>query len=575
MLPVRVCLRCTGLTLFIAAMSACSNVADDVRISIQTNLTAPRGLLDNAVRVTLLVYDASDTVTCDATTGIATAIETTPKIATGDLTSTDCAPGVRFCRDLRITKADSDRLFVATALDAQNERIAQGCTAKKVIQDAFSVDIKMHRVLPPSACGNSVVEALEQCDPPSTFFCNASCKSIEVTLSVGSTEAGTKTGDANEKRDALFLWPEGTGSTRSFFGFFTDTSSGGTNVGFRVLDANFSPLSSPPALAKGFVLLTNDAKPKPAQALPQAVSSDGRVWIAFESDGDVQLRSLNPDFSPGESSPSGVNGIDGRGEPGKQTLPSLAAGSNKKLFVVWQDESGSPTGSGKIYGRLFTSPNVLGSQQELSSGTLNARPAIVARPDSFAVVWESGGDIKLRSVSLEGTPAGPEIVVNEVTAGVQERPRIAALSDGKFAVVWADRGAGNSEIFFQRFTAQGTKIAGDQGRPLNDKLSAGDQITPAVAGTAAGAGAFLVVWLDQASGDVRGRYAGTSGGFPFNPVDGTNSEFLVSVTSSRQRKNPTVAIGGAGPFAAVGWEDLERSLPGPGIVARRLPVPIK
>lgn len=563
-------------------LAACASDGDRADIALDTRFIAPRGLLDTVTKVTLTVYETGEGgATCDPANGGSSATEATPKVASRELASAGCAAGVRFCGDLRVTRSEADRVFVAVATDATNDRIAQGCTTAKVNQENVPLDIKLVRAIPPSTCGNGVVEGLEQCDPPSGTACTAACKTEESHLSLGSTAGNTKAGVVGEKADTATLWREG--ATSRFFALFTDKSSGKTDVGLRVLDSSFAPISQPAAAASGFVFLPNGSAPAApataAQSAPRATVLGASVWTVFQVESttagngtDIALRSFDAQLAPGEPSGVGVNGPNGGGEAGAQTLPALAAGENGKLFVAWQDESGGP-GSGRIFGRSFSPPNVLGNQQELSTGTSNARPRVASLPTGFVIVWESGGDIKLRLVSPDGTPAGGESVVNEKVAGVQERPDVAALADGRFAVVWADRSSGNADVVLQRFSAQVAKIAGDQTNVVNDLVKDGDQTSPAIAGTAAKAGVYVVAWTDALRGQIRARYTRLGEGFPFNPIDGSDSEFAVGTRDGRKRSAPSVAIGGKDPFVGIAWDDQAAATP--GIYGRRLPVPAK
>lgn len=576
--PRRRLSRHVPLVLVLAsATAACASDRTSADVSLDTRFVATKGLLDTVTKVTLTVYETGENgAACDSAAGTTTATDTTPKVASRELSTSGCAAGVRFCGDLRVTRSDTDRVFFAVATDATGDTIARGCTTAKVDAENVPLDIRLVRAIPPSTCGNGVVEGLEQCDPPSGTSCSATCKTDETHLSVGSTAGNTKAGAALEKTDTSTLWREG--ATSRFFAFFTDKSSGKTDVGVRALDASFAPLAQPTAVAQGFVFLPNgSAPPAPAtqaQSLPRATSLGATVWTVFQVESatagngtDVALRSFGADFAPGEATPVGVNGPNGGGEAGAQTLPAVAAGSNGKLFVAWQDEGG------RIFGRTFTPPNVLGNQQELSTGTSNARPKVAALPTGFVVVWESGGDIKLRLVSLDGTPAGGESVVNEQVAGVQERPDVASTADGRFAIVWADRSSGNADVVLQRFSAQVAKIAGDQTSSLNDLVKDGDQTSPAIAATALKAGAYVVAWADAPRGQIRARFARLGEGFLFNPVDGSDSELVVGTRDGRKRGAPSVAIGGKDPSVAITWDD--QATPTPGIYARRLPVPAK
>jgi hypothetical protein len=69
---------------------------------------------------------------------------------------------------------------------------------------------------------------------------------------------------------------------------------------------------------------------------------------------------------------------------------------------------------------------------------------------------------------------------------------------------------------------------------------------------------------------VRARFAGGSAGFLFNNVNGQSTEFQASRDDGRTRANPSAASGGGG-FVVIGWED--QSMPNPGVVGRRFPLP--
>jgi len=156
--------------------------------------------------------------------------------------------------------------------------------------------------------------------------------------------------------------------------------------------------------------------------------------------------------------------------------------------------------------------------------------------------------------------------VNE-SGSVVQRPRVSSLADGRFAVTWASGG----DIFMQRYDAKGSKIAGDQNTAINDLVKDGEQNTPSIAGTASAGGSYVVVWLDVSSSNVNGRMLGGSAGFLFNNVNGQSTEFQASRSAGRERANPVVTSGGAGPYVAIGWED--KTSPGAGIIARRFPLP--
>jgi hypothetical protein len=213
-----------------------------------------------------------------------------------------------------------------------------------------------------------------------------------------------------------------------------------------------------------------------------------------------------------------------------------------------------------------TSTLTLGNPNDLSTGTGNVGPQVASTGSGWVVVWTSRTGIKLRAINADGTPSGTELTVNESGAGA-EGARVAALPDGRFAVVWSAGG----DVFVQRYDAKGQPILGDQAQPVNDVVTAGEQTQPAIAATPAAGGSYVVAWLDAETGHVRARFLGGLSGFLFNNVDGQPTEFQASREGGRTRAHPAVAAGGSGPFVAIGWED--RSASGAGIVVRRFPLP--
>jgi hypothetical protein len=121
-------------------------------------------------------------------------------------------------------------------------------------------------------------------------------------------------------------------------------------------------------------------------------------------------------------------------------------------------------------------------------------------------------------------------------------------------VSWQEQGAQGADVFVQRYDANLSPLAHDSDLPLNNLVTQNDQTTPAIAGTAAAGGSYVVAWIDQGSGHVRGRVLDGTTGFDFNPVTGTTDEFQASLTGGPIRENPAVAIGGSQPWIAIGWD---------------------
>ncbi len=555
----------------LAAEAGCGNVEEPVRTGVVASFTAPRGVLDRARQLELRVLDGQ--VTCDATTGTITD-NGAREIAKSNLGQDSCPPDVRFCGTISIEKSPSPRVFEAKATSG-SDVLAVGCTTATVDQDAVPVSIKMFRFLAPAVCGDGTIQPTEQCEPGGTDLCDDSCQSNEVLLSAGATGNKTSTGKAGDKTDAFFLWPQGTGNNGRFLALYTDRalSGGNVDVGLRVMRDDLTPATTPPALANGSILLPNGSAfpPDPApgrQSLPQAAFFGGKYWVVFQDDNspgasglDIHARSINDVFSSDQpaGAPLFINGDD-QGEPAIQAAPAIAA-STERMLVAWEDQ-----GAGKIVARTLTPPSTLGNQNDLSTGNGNSRPQIASRGKDWVVVWKSGAGIKRRTVGADGTPSGSEEAVNTSGAGA-DGARIASLPDGRFAVVWSKDG----DIFVQRFDERAIPIADDQAQPINDVVVEGEQTQPTIAATPAAGGSYVVAWRDASTGHIRARFLGGSDGFLFNNVNGQTTEFQASREDGRDRAAPVAAVGGSGPFVAIGWED--QSDDNAGIIVRRFPLP--
>jgi hypothetical protein len=275
---------------------------------------------------------------------------------------------------------------------------------------------------------------------------------------------------------------------------------------------------------------------------------------------DIHLRAINSVFQSDQgAAPLYVNG-GASGEAAIQTAPTIAA-SEDRLLIAWQDQA-----AGTIVGRTLTPPTTLGNQNQISTGNGNTRPQLASTGKGWVAVWKSDTGIKLRAVDANGTPSGGEQPVNEGGGGA-DGARVASLPDGRFAIVWSKGG----DVFVQRYDARGVAIPGDQSEPINDVVREGEQTQPAIASTPAGGGSYIVAWHDGSTGHVRARFLGGSSGFLFNNVNGQLTEFQASRVDGRDRAAPVIAVGGSGPFVAIGWEDKSSS--NAGIVARRFPLP--
>lgn len=251
-----------------------------------------------------------------------------------------------------------------------------------------------------------------------------------------------------------------------------------------------------------------------------------------------------------------------------QTDARVAASATGDGFlVVWTDASAAePDASGTaVRGRLIDADGVPRGPDVVLASTVagdQLHPAVAPLPDGgFAVAWEdhsqasgdtSGAAIRLRLFDGDGTPAGPDRVVDTTTTLDQTEPTIAVAASGRMLVAWEDRSlspsdASDSAIRGRRVAAGGA-FADAEDFPINTTI-ARDQLLPRA--TALASGDFLVVWTDASEapgdgGNIRARQVPAAGA----PA---GSDVVLNTTAGGVQEQASPApVDGA---VAVAWED--------------------
>jgi len=302
------------------------------------------------------------------------------------------------------------------------------------------------------------------------------------------------------------------------------------------------------------------------------------VWQAFDgfTHNDIYLQRYKATGEPvgGEVMVNTFNGTDTQFDAG-QTDPAVATLANGDFVVVWTSALQDGSGDG-IFGQRFrVNGRKVGREFLINKVTANhqSRPAIAAlsgatEEEGFVVVWDSrdqdgsGLGVYGRIFSLSGAKVGSPFRINKVFADDQFAPRVAALADGNFVVVWTNTTADVTvqDVHAQRFTAAGVKI----GREFRvNQTTVNNQARPDVAALANGD--FVVVWHDdaQTDGDDNGvfgrRYA----------ADGTKigKQFQINETTFSNQQNPAVAPFGADGFVVV-WESDAQDGSGLGVFGK-------
>ncbi len=104
-------------------------------------------------------------------------------------------------------------------------------------------------------------------------------------------------------------------------------------------------------------------------------------------------------------------------------------------------------------------------------------------------------EVKAQIFSASGGKVGIEFLVNTITTDRQERPSIAALTNGGFVITWQDRSGQGGDLDggakAQIYTSSGAKVGGEF---LINTVTAGFQSPSSI--TALANGGFVVTWED-------------------------------------------------------------------------------
>lgn len=281
---------------------------------------------------------------------------------------------------------------------------------------------------------------------------------------------------------------------------------------------------------------------------------------------------------------------------GSQTAPATARLSNGGFVVVWRSDdsqSGDVAGSA-IKAQLFedAETNRSGSEFLVNAGATAAvatsqdaaqddqsAPSVTGLSNGkFVVVWQDrrgpismegddtdGYAVKSQMFNNDGTAVGSETLVNTGTAGNQYRPKITALSDGGYVVVWADETG--TTVKARMFDADGTARAAEFEVTTNPTGNAFDPDTAMLSVAALSGGGFIVTWTDN------GTYA-TDRDISGNPVttadtttairgqivsatgDKVGGVFLVNTTIDTDDQRPSVAVLSNGNIV-VAWHSYD------------------
>ncbi len=237
-----------------------------------------------------------------------------------------------------------------------------------------------------------------------------------------------------------------------------------------------------------------------------------------------------------------------------QDTPDVTTLANGEFVVVWESFDQDGSGYGVYFQRYDANGTAQGSETPVNSTTTDAQgdPRIVALSNgNFAVAWDSnlqdGSDLGVyaRVFDATGTALTGEIAVNTTTTDDQNDVRIAALTGGGFVVTWESDGQDGDQkgIYSQRYDNSGVAQGGET---QVHTTTAGSQFDPRVG--ALNDGGYLIVWDSNATGssEIMAQRFDAAGA-------AVGSEFQVNTTTADSQDDGVITALTGGGFVVI-WE---------------------
>ena len=308
-----------------------------------------------------------------------------------------------------------------------------------------------------------------------------------------------------------------------------------------------------------------------------AVNTSGGyvVWQDVFTDGNgfgISARRLDSSLTPSVLAPFRVNQMT----VGNQQNAQVAVLSGGAAAFVWQ---GGSTRHDQIWFRALNVNGTFANATEIRvnshTNSPQTKPVIAALAnDTYAVAWESmhqDGHFKgvfMRIVGSAGQMVTEPVNVNQFNFNNQRTPAIAALSGGRFIVLWASESEGLGTLTDDLRVNIYARIYDNSGAPITDEFrinGTGNVICANPAVTPLANGGFLVAW-SQRSARPDGWDVFTRS-FDANRVAVAAPSRLNSYTYGDQF-GPRVAS--AGDVQVALWTSLGQDGIGKGVIGRFL-----
>jgi len=249
---------------------------------------------------------------------------------------------------------------------------------------------------------------------------------------------------------------------------------------------------------------------------------------------------------------------------GTQAAADAAFSSGGALFVVFENSASATGLSGTLFAAGATTPTMSGIV--IGAGTGGTHPSIAALGTGFVVAFSSATDVFFQRFGADGTAmdAAPVAVLAAADAAdTQDQPAIAANSDGSFLVAWTEHSVANGDGMGTSIRARAYAASGMPAGPalVVPTTAAGDQNAPTVG---AADGRYVVAW--SSAGAVNARFVSAMGtALPNREQPQTSNDFVVAAAGNAPSAIP-IAMGASTPASwLIAYDD------GNDIFARRYP----
>lgn len=252
-------------------------------------------------------------------------------------------------------------------------------------------------------------------------------------------------------------------------------------------------------------------------------------------------------------------------------IARLVGGGFAVVWIVNEDDGSLAEVRGRRLGRTG-SP--IGETLVVNTFTtqFQQNAEVAADPNGgFTVTWASSGQdgsgraAVARHFDNDGTPSGPEFVVNTYTTSTQTNPNLAFHSDGSSVVVWDGFRGGFAQIKAQRFDASGTAV-GDELLMSSDALLLG-QSNADIAFDATGH--FVIAWTSET---YSYGYAPDITVRRFDPTGvPLGQEEIANTSTGGDQVGPRLVVEDTGNFIVV-WRSEGQDLDGLSVHGQRFRV---